>query len=334
MLNFVVPVAFLLALGSREAAADEILVDFETFPDGTTPSELTPITDQYAGVDVLFRLKGTTAAPIIVTEGAPTAAFEAYVAKSFVYDLAVSGVNALSDGNRRYRDLAIDFTHPVSEVEVAMLDFGDCVNNVLVGEPVSVTLAAFDAAGNVVDTYEYVVGKFRPGSALDGAAVQLVVSGEDIVRVETFGARRDCGKAWDDVRFVRQDLDGDGVIDGEDLCWGDDATGGEDDDGGCDDLDPCFGDDATGDTDADAFCDHLVLCAGDDESGDTYADAICGEAAVVVTEACGCDAGWASHGAYVACVAGEAKAAFAAGEIDAKNLGELLSAAARSDCGR
>ena len=177
------------------------------------------------------------------------------------------------------------------------------------------------------------------------------------------------GDADDDL-----DLDGDGVCDDVDLCYGDDATGDADEDGTCGDLDPCFGEDATGDTDEDGTCDDidacigadetgdsdedgtcddLDLCEGDDTAGDSDEDGICDDLDVcedtesgattndegcsgpqVVETSCPTGSTYRNHGDYVSCVSASSKDAVKAGLLTSAERAAIVSEAARSDIGR
>ncbi|PHN05388.1 hypothetical protein CRP01_17910 [Flavilitoribacter nigricans DSM 23189 = NBRC 102662] len=73
------------------------------------------------------------------------------------------------------------------------------------------------------------------------------------------------------------DSDGDDVLDGCDICLGDDASGDSDGDGICDDIDTCPDGDDNIDSDGDGVADACDLCLGNDLTGDADQDGICDE---------------------------------------------------------
>jgi hypothetical protein len=73
VLDVAVAVLVLLALTAAPAAAVdppvEVVIDFETLPDGSPVSQGDAITDQYASLGATFSLVGSDDAPVIAIEG-------------------------------------------------------------------------------------------------------------------------------------------------------------------------------------------------------------------------------------------------------------------------
>ena len=83
-----------------------------------------------------------------------------------------------------------------------------------------------------------------------------------------------------------------------------------------------------GDADGDGVPDE------EDECENTGPGEIVDETGCSINDLCPCDDPWRNHGAYVTCVVRAAHDFFRAGLITGKEKGEIISEAARSDCGK
>jgi hypothetical protein len=156
---------------------------------------------------------------------------------------------------------------------------------------------------------------------------------------------------------VENDADGDGICESDDNCptvananqsnvdgdaYGDACEPDNDDDGVIDDVDNCpmdanadqadfdgdgFGDACDEDFDGDGVTDGEDVCLG------TPLGAIVLPNGCSVAQECVCDAPWKNHGGYVSCVAHACNDLVALGLITGAEHGEIVSAAAHSDCG-
>lgn len=115
------------------------------------------------------------------------------------------------------------------------------------------------------------------------------------------------------------DSDGDGVLDPNDACPYEDATGFDQDGDGC--LD---------DSDGDGLTDDLDQCILSD---DTLSDATDFDGCTVA-DSCPCDGEWRTHGDYVGCVTRTANDFKKDGLISGAEKGRITSQAAGSVCGR
>ena len=237
---------------STASAALAVTIDFETAPgpDGVpgTPDDV-PLTegvfisDQYASLGVQFYLVGlddptTKKSPYIATAGLPAVAFVSGTASESTADQpTASGVNALTDGfpgasefvpgaSNDSAEYGVQFSSPMSMVGLVLIDFGDCITAGAVGDPMTASLVAYDAAGNVVDTDSFTIEKFPGNAPLDGNKARLVVRAPGIMKVETAGVAADCGTAVDDLTFF---VDPPEVIDFETAPGPDGVPGTQDD---------------------------------------------------------------------------------------------------------
>ena len=117
------------------------------------------------------------------------------------------------------------------------------------------------------------------------------------------------------------DDDNDGVGDGDDNCPFDPNPGQEDTDGDGD------GDVCDEDDDGDGVGDGDDACPGTDP-GDVVGGNGCS-----IDQLCPCESPWKNHGAYVRCVAHTSAVFVELGLISQQERGQIVSEAARSDCG-
>jgi len=153
------------------------------------------------------------------------------------------------------------------------------------------------------------------------------------------------GGAWQDVTtsaLSLPDADGDDLSDACDPCPNDpdnDADG----DGLCAQTDNCpetfnpeqldadgdgLGDACDNDDDNDGVMDDDDACPATEPGAAVDAEGCS------INDLCPCAASWKNHGAYVSCVAPAAEALLEAGVIDGSTKDAVVSAAARSDCGK
>jgi hypothetical protein len=164
---------------SPAAAVDppvEIVIDFETLPDGSPVAEGDAITDQYAALGVTFSLVGSDDAPVIAIEGGT--ATTAFVGPE-TNDAPTSpgGIASLTSGASSasqcpcLTSIQIDFDPPVTSVSIQNLNMDGSD---------SVFLKAFDVDGNLV-TFNAAAGLGFPEG--DGAIVVASVSAVDDVGI-------------------------------------------------------------------------------------------------------------------------------------------------------
>lgn len=219
----VLPIAAAILSSASVAFAlpGPVIIDFELTPDGQQPLQGEDASAMWDALGVSLYLLGTFDPPVIATEGWPT---QGYVwrdaADNIFRDQAVSGVNTLTDpwGTGGAAELGVSFAMPVDSVAITMLDFGDCTFPILPGEPISLSLNAFDDDGVLVDSDTFTIEAFVPRDPADGNVAELSVSAASIAWVETSGAVGDCGISYDDLRFTLADADEDGVLAADDLC--------------------------------------------------------------------------------------------------------------------
>jgi len=221
--SFALQIATVIFLLPSVASAlpGPIVIDFELTSDGQVPLEGEDASAMWDAEGVSIYLAGTLEPPVIATEGWPT---QGYVwrdaADNIFRDQAVSGVNTLTDpwSTDGAAELGISFAMPVDSVAITMLDFGDCTGPIPAGDPISLSLEAFDEDGVLVDSDTFTIIAYEPRDPSDGNDAELVVTAPSIAWVETSGAVGACGISYDALTFTLADADEDGVLAVNDLC--------------------------------------------------------------------------------------------------------------------
>ena len=208
---------------------DHVLIDFESFPEGT----LEPITTE--GVTVSSNWGSLSVQTIGYTQHPGI-----YQGKSF--GLAYPAFNIVFDA-------------PVKEFGMGIFDPNWCCENII---------RIYDEDDNLIE--EYSITDLGPTGGSHSTFVGFVQDRIVIKRVEYQTTAGD-QQAIDMVRFYQPpDADGDSVADADDICPGGDDTIDTDSDSVPDFCDVCPGGDDTVDTDGDGIpdvCDVTPISIGD-----------------------------------------------------------------------
>ena len=167
------------ALPVQATSASSVLIDFETFPNGTPVACGTEITNQYASLGVLFSSTNTSAGAAMITN------ILDFVATPSPTTLLAPGGPAPNNGGT----LVLEFPGLVSEAGSFFID-----------DQIPVQVTAFDQTNTVV-------GMTASDGSNQGFDAWMLAHPPGIARVELaggfFGANTPDGWGIDDLQFVR-----------------------------------------------------------------------------------------------------------------------------------